>query len=401
MYKTIVYIGDFDFRNQNVQSFLVKNNSKLFEAIGYSVYFVGINREQYSFNVNLLGSDNNYLELPNSLTIKGVRFCKNIVDVIIDYLERLSQSKCIKHIITYQSPTYAVAIKKVAQWCKEKNINYVVNCADLPVFSSQPFFRRIIMRLNWHLLHKYNKRYAQGVISVSRFIENFYKKDNCQYVVIPPLYDGNTNLTVQFEDCEITTFVYAGTPFVKSRRAVKTKGMKDRLDKVIDLFLSLPKEMEEYVFLVIGISKEDYLNGVPRHRQFLEHSTRIKFLGRLDHNQTLYWVSKADFSINYRDESLMTKAGFSTKIVESISLGTPVIMNDIGDVGLYLKQNSMWVKLSNSMEDNVKIISSLIAMPVRVRKQNKDICEKSHVFWIDNYVSKVEAFLRQLEGRNI
>jgi hypothetical protein len=40
------------------------------------------------------------------------------------------------------------------------------------------------MNINWNYMHRINKKYADGVISVSRYIDNFYKKDGRPSVII-------------------------------------------------------------------------------------------------------------------------------------------------------------------------------------------------------------------------
>lgn len=47
-------------------------------------------------------------------------------------------------------------------------------------------------------------------------------------------------------------------------------------------------------------------------------------------------VAAADFSILLRPDERFTRAGFSTKFVESLSLGVPVMANLTGDIGTYL-----------------------------------------------------------------
>ena len=46
MDSCIVYIGDFDFRNENVQAHLVKNNGKVLNSLGYHIEYIGINRTE-------------------------------------------------------------------------------------------------------------------------------------------------------------------------------------------------------------------------------------------------------------------------------------------------------------------------------------------------------------------
>ena len=58
--KTIIYIGDFDLSNKNVQSHLVVSNCLIFQQLGYHVFLIGVNRNKTSWdNVEKLVNDNN------------------------------------------------------------------------------------------------------------------------------------------------------------------------------------------------------------------------------------------------------------------------------------------------------------------------------------------------------
>ena len=62
----------------------------------------------------------------------------------------------------------------------------------------------------------------------------------------------------------------------------------------------------------------------------------VKFLGKVSHTEALSAVAEADYSFLIRDENRVTKAGFPTKFVESISAGTAVIANDNSNVKQYI-----------------------------------------------------------------
>lgn len=402
MTRCIVYIGDFDIRNENVQSHLVRNNGKIFNELNFHVEFIGINRNIHSFDdkqcnqIVQLDDGNSLFELPDTLNVSGLLKTPKVSRLIISRLDFLSNTYDIESIITYQSPTYAVVLKKIAEWCICNHIPYIVNCADLPIFDQQSFIRRIVMKNNWSMMHKINQEYASGIIAVSKYIEDFYRKPNRHSVVIPPLFDSknkNNNPTVKNE---IPTFIYAGTPFKAKGQEIKPQGMKDRLDCIIDMFLKVSQKGEKYIFNIVGISKEEYISGVPRHADSLRKEERIQFMGRKSHAETLNYVSLSDFSINYRDENIMTLAGYSTKIVESVSLGTPVVINDIGDTFRYLEQNVTGIKLSKDEAESVKIITALCRMPVEERFELKEKCKSAEVFEWRKFVGLIDAFLTKI-----
>lgn len=395
--KAIVYIGEFDLRNENVQAHLVKNNGKILNKLGYSVFFVGTNRKCFSFNdVNKLNAikieNGGFLELPHTLTVMGFFRFAQVKKKIMSYLAKISETQEIKYVITYQAPTYACILKNIALWCMDRKIPYIVNCADLPIFDNQPLLKRLMMGINWNRLHKINKLYADGIISVSKYIANFYRKENRPCAIIPPLFD-EPKLEIKETENDIPVFLYAGTPFIKSAHEIKTTGMKDRLDKIVDLMLDIEKRGILFQFDIVGISKEDYCTCVPRHNEMLNKSRQIAFYGKQSHENTLKKLVDADYMINYRDKNLMTEAGLSTKVVESVSVGTPVIMNDIGDTFLYLENGVSGIKLTGDFDKDVGLVSKLCQMNKVDRKRNKSVSKNSKVFSLDKYTSVMQHFL--------
>lgn len=402
--KQFIYIGDFDFRNENVQSFLVKNNGKILSELGYHLDFIGINTKNNIYNNSIVLEKKtienfSYWELPNSLSFKGMFFFIKIINHIIKILNEILNYGPVSGVITYQCPTYAYAIKKIGLWCKKNKIPYIVNCADLPIFDQQPFHRKIIMKFNWMYMHRQNKLFANGIIAVSHYIQEFYSNNETPSIIIPPLFDSSALTFLKTKENNVPTFIYAGTPFKSYGKPVNPKGMKDRLDKVIDLFSLVSELGIEYRLEIIGISYDEYLLGVPRHNKFLEKTNSILFYGRLSHAETIQKVALSDFSINYRDDNMMTKAGFSTKIVESVSLGTPVIINDIGDYFDYLTDGESGFKLHSKMEDNVSLINRLCLMPASERYKLKKLLLIKNIFFYKNYKNLMRDFLYNINKK--
>lgn len=400
--KCIVYIGDFDFRNENVQSHLVKNNGKVLKKIGYDISFIGINREctelsDDEFNKKKIYNVGDYFELPNTLNLKGIFKYNIICSKILTLLEKIASERTIEYVITYQAPTYSAVLKKIITWCANNQIKYIVNCADLPIFSMQPIIKRMVMSINWKYMHYVNKKYSDGIIAVSTFVEKFYFKENRKSIVIPPLFDQKDILCQKQNNEEsVPIFLYAGCPFATKNHKIKTSSMKDRLDYIIDLFAELDKKRVDFQFIIIGISKADYLKCVPRHKETLKFTHKIEFRGRENHNETMRQVALADFTINYRDKSRMTEAGMSTKIVESISVGTPVIINNTSDTFKYLEEGITGFELKNNFNADTKKIYELCQLSKEQREKLKCKCYKSRIFDIETYVTRFENFLKDL-----
>lgn len=401
MDNAVVYIGDFDFRNENVQSHLVKNNGKILNFLGYHVEYIGVDRKEGSFEkISALppvrpDNGNRYYELPETLNIKGLFNTPAVCRAIIARLDELKKQYKISHVITYQSPTYAVVLKKIVTWCRKNNAAYIVNCADLPIFKLQSLLRRIVMNVNWSYLHRINRKYADGVIAVSDYIADFYSKPERPVAVIPPLSDVSPQRT-DIDSNEIPTFIYAGTPFVITGKAADPKGMKDRLDFIVDIMLKLEDKNVPFRFDIAGITLEDYCMCIPRHEKRVKASENIVFRGRQSHADTLTRLANADYMINYRDKNLMTVAGMSTKVVESVSVGTPVVMNDIGDTFRYLEDGVSGIRLSGNIGKDAATLETLCRKSAADRMKNKEKTRSKRVFSTERYVQGMQTFLEQV-----
>lgn len=401
--RCVIYIGDFDLRNQNVQAHLVKNNAKILNRLGYKVAFIGVNKEVfYKKDIESLPSldvgDNCFFEVENTLNVSGFFKFHQIAQRILLFCEELTKEYDITHVISYQAPTFALILSKIVKFCSKNKISYIVNCADVTLFRSQPLFRRVVMTINWHYLHRINKKYANGIIAVSSYIEKFYFKPGRPTLILPPLFDEDMDLSYNLDN--VTTFVHAGFPFAPLRKKLTSNHMKDRLDLIVDWFIELSNRKVVCKLIIIGLSKETYIENIPWQKEQLEHTPEIVFKGRCSHAEALEMVKNSDYMITYRDKNPMTEAGLPTKVVESVSLGTPVIMNDVGDTLKYLKQGISGYKIAQKKEEDIDLLVSLCGRTMEERVSSKHECAQLHTFLLDNYQNKVESFLNSVKQPN-
>lgn len=135
-------------------------------------------------------------------------------------------------------------------------------------------------------------------------------------------------------------FTYAGSP----------SAQKERLDIVIDAIEGISQDFN-VVLRVVGITKEQYEKMYKR----VYIGKRTEFLGRASHIKAIQEVKAADWSIIIRDNNKVVKAGFPTKVVESISCGTPVIANDFSNILDYLNdKNSIICKVDDLQSAIIK-----------------------------------------------
>ena len=208
-----------------------------------------------------------------------------------------------------------------------------------------------------------NKKFK--VIGISSYLENYYSSKKIKSIRIPILMDiKNYKVNKEYIKDDKIHLLYAGSP---SR---SKKSYKDDLKLVLSSMMALPKEVSsKFKFTIIGINSQQIIENYETNIDELDFE--VEALGRISREEVLNQLNKAHFTILIRDaNAVYAKAGFPTKVVESLMTGTPVICNLSSDLGLYLedKVNSIIVK------DNS--INSLVASFTEISKLTQDEIEE-------------------------
>ncbi len=172
---------------------------------------------------------------------------------------------------------------------------------------------------------------------------------------------------------------------------------KDKLNILIECLYQL-KKSSNYTFFVIGITKEQYLIDFREHMYIIDElKDKVKFLGRLSHIESLKYVNTAEFSMFIRENTRVTKAGFPTKFVESMTCGTPVITTRTSDLENYILEgkNGFFIDVNNN-KNTVSIFSKVLGMNREEIKIMKKNCKESKKFHYGNYIGQFEQFLNNI-----
>lgn len=199
-----------------------------------------------------------------------------------------------------------------------------------------PAYRRNYI-LNAHHISKGYK-----VISISRFFHTYFTSKGIQSLLMPVVLDIEKIPYDKIKHDKIN-ILYAGMP-----------GKKDYLDTMIKAISLLEEdERAKLHFKIIGCNKSQFdfhtlisLDDLKRIEDCVE------FVGRVSRNAVLSEYCMADFSVLIRSETARyAKAGFPTKLVESLSTATPVICNYTSDIDLYVKHLENGIVLEGNHVD--------------------------------------------------
>ncbi|MHB1366876.1 MAG: glycosyltransferase, partial [Eubacteriales bacterium] len=326
---------------------------------------------------------------------------KNVRKIKISINNLLDKHKDrIAGIISYGTPNFAIELMYIKKWCTAHNIKFYANCVDLSSVDHGNFVSRIMKKIDINIRYYLNKKHSDGIIAVSKYIEEYFIRGNkrLKTVVIPPLRDTETfNMASKDELPAIKRFIYAGMPFPVDGRKVDTSGYKDRLDIAIELMYTLWKSGKVFTFDLYGLNKDQYLGVIPHHKNMLEEMSQvISFHGRVSTITIKEEVTRSHFTILLREKNRMTMAGFSSKLVESISCGTPLVTTNTSDLKDYIVEgvNGWYLDLANK-EACVNTLEKLVDFDSDKIWNIKKQCFESKLYDYRKYSNKMKTFLDQ------
>ena len=388
---TIIYIGGFELPDRNAAAHRVMANGKILRDLDYDVVFLGVDscteRGNGLRRNDCFGFECWSVPYPKG-TLAWIRYIVGLPG-ILSFLKQ-ARNVQVRGVICYNYP--AIASLRIWALCKSLGLKMLSDATEwYDASAGGPIYRAIkytdtILRM--HLVH----RLADGVITTSKFLTDFYASRRKITVELPTLFDTDNFVTPpRSSDRPNKKFIYMGSPFDAGRVNKQRTNLKERLDVCVTLFHQLYSAGERFSFDIYGITAEDYLHVFPEHSEPLrEMSGLVCFHGRQPHALVLAQIVDSDFSIFFRDRTRVTLAGFPSKLAESISCGTPVISNTMvslenytGCPGLFLAHRGFELELLK------KLMAYTPAEIAEIKRQSYE----SKSFDYRKYAAPVSTFL--------
>jgi glycosyltransferase involved in cell wall biosynthesis len=334
--KKVLYIGGFELPDKNAAAQRVIGIGKALKELGYIVCFLnslkdkranGIDKKYYfGFECYECQRENEFDYL-----LSGATVLKRIQEIKPDI------------IIAYNYPAYS--LDKIRKYCRKNNIKCYADATEwYQAFGSNPIYRFIKNVDTSHRMKVVQKK-LDGIIAISRYLYDFYKED-IKTIMLPPVVDLNDDKwKIQGEKSNrYRTFVYAGSP----------SAQKEKLDLIVN---SVEQLFSEYLveLNVVGVTEDQFISIYNWDKPI---SDRVKFWGRIEHNKVIQIIKSSDWSVILRDNNQVVKAGFPTKLVESISCGTPVIVNEFSNIKDYLDETNSII-ISNYSEIGDALVEAI------------------------------------------
>lgn len=250
----------------------------------------------------------------------------DLPDVVLLYgsgPDRWLRRYCTKHHITY--------LVEVTDWFEGKDRNH--------------WYTRLFFQPLYDNRLKNLPRTTDGIIVLSDWLKEYYGNTNC--ICIPPIFDDG--VLKKYRGDETTSMSISGE-FLKIVYAGQI-GRKDALHSFIDALLRINTCGIKIKFEIAGITQTEF------SKEFGDlnwSQMGVSVHGRVKHDEVLKMVANSHFSILLLHDRLSARAGFATKVAESMLCGVPVIATRVGGTDTVIEDGVNGILLSDNEVDTIE-----------------------------------------------
>lgn len=365
MNKSVLYLGGFELPDKNAAAQRVMANAKLLREMGFKVSFIGISKDMENAPNIVDGFISHPVPYPSSTKqwIHQIFTFVNSTEILIRKPD---------YVVLYNFP--AIASLRILKACHKHGIKVIHDITEWEC--NQGWTPADVMRkIDIHLRMRYCMKKMDGIIAISRYLYDYYKKYT-NTILVPPTVDLQNPKFCRHRELKasdkFTKLVYAGNTGLSAA--------KDRLDYIIKEVNALPNIRLD----IVGQTKEQFLSVL--HNK-IEIGNNVVFHGRTSHTEAIQFVCNADFQMLIRENTLKNTAGFPTKFVESMSCCTPLIATLSSNIGDYLQDgvNGLVVSDKSSLRN---VLIKIIRMSAVEKIKMKKACMSFEGFDYHNYIDE-------------
>lgn len=390
--NTVIFLGPTPFPADSAASRRILGNALAVNELGYNVIVGGgqmcESDEQAYFEFDGL----TVYPIGERTSEKSPKLLKQLKYVTmgkktIEWLNSMDATT-IKAVILYSG--YSPFLLKLLPWCRKRNIPLVFDAVEWyeptnPIRTwIDPYYLNIELAMR-RLLVK-----TKNIIAISSHLENHYAARGCTTVRIPPILDSQKmEYRLEANANKRKVISYTGIP-----------GHKDLFNNYLEAILTVDPEGKQMVLHVAGVSEEQVLKFPAfRSRNITKVPLCIIAEGFVPHARAFEVTREADFSVLQRTVQRYTNAGFPTKIVESLSCGTPVIINYTSDLGDHITDEKEGIVCKDSSTQSlVEALKRVLALPkkqiLQMRYNARKRAEKSFDF--RKHTTAMKSFIEQI-----
>jgi glycosyltransferase involved in cell wall biosynthesis len=387
----VVYVGPFSFPTGGAATRRILGNCLSIQAAGYRV-IVGTGQlaqagapvdeqEIGVVSLNERTAENLPILLKHSAYLAMGR-------KTLQWLEHLTPRP--HAVILYSG--YSPYFMRLIPWCRKNGVPLAFDAVEWYGPSRTPGGRFGPYRLSFELAMRHYVPRCGNVIAISHYLEEYYLKQGCRTIRVPPTLDtSRVDCLLEPADCSHGLRLgYTGDP-----------GNKDLLDPVIEAVLRTNVAGVRVEFHVAGMTPEALLDFPAfRSRSLRALPAGFVALGKVPQAKAVKLVAECHFTVLLRPPTLDSTAGFPTKVVESLSVGTPVICNLTSDLAEHVFHGRTGLVCSQPTAEACKDMIELALSLTRAQLAAMRLQVREHAsmhFDYRRHVPAFDTFLQQLK----
>lgn len=302
---------------------------------------------------------------------------------VVRYLNKNKDLSCI-----YLYNAHVSVFRYCKAFCRKHGIRLVHDCVE---WYSPEEFKLGAKDPEYRIKNKINTQIIDNnfsIVAISRYLEEYFSGKGIRTLRVPILCDSTLRTTPKCAAEKLTLF-YAGAPL-----------KKDLIGNVLEAALLLsPEEQAKIRIVFVGVTKRYLMELSEIPEQVIDACAGfLELCGRVPRDEVLAKMEEADFTVLPRDASLRyAKAGFPSKVVESLANATPILCNYSSDLELYLTDGAdALIARDHTPEALAETIRRAIALTAEDKQKMSSAaleCAKKH-FDYRGYASALGELLQ-------
>lgn len=394
--KGLFIYSNFDFSVKSAGATRMLYYAQALATKDLHVYLVTCSSSPITYDSFQEVYPNIYILKNNEITqsfLGTFRFIKNLFD--------FSKNSFTNYIyIYYPSPLVYLEIISIfyLKFVKKCHIYYELN--EIRKYTAS-FHSRINLKRPKYSIKKITYKfvfstlesllcYYDGLICISTNIEAYGKKFNNRTIRIPIL--TNPNLKIEFSNK-----IYSQKDSFNIGFSGSIYPTKENLLNFFKVLGKLHKNSYNIFFNMCGqLEKKEDTLILEKLSKELNIETRIKYYGNLNTKELSTFLNQQQLLVIPRGYTLQNNYGFSTKLSDYLNHGKPVLLTNISDNKLFIKDEINGFIVPT--DDNVKMYEKLVYIMANykniyenIKKNANETSNKS--FYYKNFSEILNNFL--------
>jgi len=193
------------------------------------------------------------------------------------------------------------------------------------------FYLKSLYEFAAYKLNEFQVLFYDGIVVISSNLEEYFSRYTKKILRIPILCDTTKGQEEQAENnFDNTVFRICFAGYLKSE--------KEGFDLLFEALhqVNQQRNVELYLYGILTDPDKDILDGLKEKFMLRE---KVFYMGNIDPEELADEFMRYHLLILPRSLTPQTKYGFSTKLSEYLISGVPVLITDVSDNALYIKDN--------------------------------------------------------------